>query len=104
MGVKIVFACRALSEASGWYRQNQELKRKSTLLLGASLTDVVDIGDGDTDQNELEGLRDSIKVLSGQNARLQTELNEAKLSEFEATEQVVNLTQVITGRQLSRYL
>lgn len=86
---------QALSEASGWYRQNQELKRKSTLLLGASLTDVVDIGDGDTDQNELEGLRDSIKELSGQNARLQTELNEAKLSEFEATEQVVNLTQEV---------
>lgn len=55
---------------------------------------MVDIGDGDGDQKELEGLRESVKELSAQNARLQTELNEAKLSEFEATEQVVNLTQV----------
>lgn len=47
--------------------------------------------DGDED---LDSLKSSIAELSAENARLQTELSEAKLSEFEANEQLVNLSQV----------
>lgn len=80
---------RALSEAEQWYKQNQQLKRLS-MAGGAQavLADVVDSGE------DLEALKKSVKDLSASNAKLQTELNEAKLTEFEATEQVINLTQV----------
>lgn len=60
----------------------------STIGGEVALQDVVDSGE------DLEGLKQSIKELSANNARLQSELNEAKLSEFELNEQNINLTQV----------
>lgn len=56
--------------------------------------DVVD--DGVDDSNgDLENLKESVKQLSAEIGQLQSELNAAKLLEFETSEQNANLIQVI---------
>ncbi|KRT80246.1 hypothetical protein AMK59_8627, partial [Oryctes borbonicus] len=82
----------ALNDASNWYRENLKLRRR-TLLLDKDLVDEgVDAGDNGND-HDLENLRESVKQMSDDIARLQSELNAAKLLEFETSEQNVNLTQ-----------
>ncbi|GLH11393.1 Uncharacterized protein GBIM_16177 [Gryllus bimaculatus] len=87
----------------GWYSQNRELKRKSAVLVQkflevspAGVLELADEGDNSNSANkeddELEGLRNTVKGLSEEVARLQTELKTARLQEFEAQEQVINLT------------
>ena len=85
---------RALSDATNWYRENQLLRRR-TLVVDADLVDEgVDAGDNTSSDHDLENLRESVKELSNQVARLQSELNDAKLLEFETSEQNATLTQV----------
>lgn len=93
---------RALTEAEQWYKENKELKRRSMLPnVGAAGKDIVDVVDSGDD---LQALRKTVIELSENNARLQSELNEAKLNEFEANEQAVNLSQVILAINLLSFL
>ncbi|XP_076658601.1 uncharacterized protein LOC143362390 [Halictus rubicundus] len=90
---------KAMQQASQWYRQNRELKRRSQIItqklmqnnaegsLDLELPDEVDSNFEDVDQ-----LRETVRELSKDIARLQTELHSAKLQEFEAQEQVTHLT------------
>ncbi|CAL7946329.1 unnamed protein product [Xylocopa violacea] len=90
---------KAMQQASQWYRQNRELKRRSQVMaqkllqsnpegsLDLELSDEVDSNFEDLDQ-----LRETVKELSKEIARLQTELHSARLQEFEAQEQVTHLT------------
>ncbi|XP_076667847.1 uncharacterized protein LOC143368718 isoform X2 [Andrena cerasifolii] len=90
---------KAMQQASQWYRQNRELKRRSQIIaqkflhtnpegsVDLELSDEVDSNFEDLDQ-----LRETVKELSKEIARLQTELHSARLQEFEAQEQVTHLT------------
>lgn len=81
---------KALDDASQWYRENRLLRRRTMLLD----TDTVDEG---TDENghskDLENLRASVKQLSSEVGQLQSELQAAKLLEFETSEQNASLIQ-----------
>ncbi|KAL6427409.1 hypothetical protein ACFW04_008740 [Cataglyphis niger] len=90
---------KAMQQASQWYRQNRELKRRSQIIaqkflhnnseqLDFDLSDEVD----NQSFEDLDDLRQTVKELSGEVARLQTELHSARLQEFEAQEQVTQLT------------
>ncbi|KAK0183371.1 hypothetical protein PV327_001420 [Microctonus hyperodae] len=87
---------KAMQQASQWYKQNRQLKRRSQVLVqrimdsrpdaladDSYLSDEVDANDSD----DAEELRQTITELSAEVARLQTELNAARLQEFEAQEQ-----------------
>ncbi|XP_008546705.1 shootin-1 isoform X2 [Microplitis demolitor] len=87
---------KAMQQASQWYKQNRQLKRRSQVLVqrildsrpdaladDSYLSDEVDANDAD----DAEELRQTITELSAEVARLQTELNAARLQEFEAQEQ-----------------
>ncbi|KAL1138236.1 hypothetical protein AAG570_009925 [Ranatra chinensis] len=90
---------QAIQRASKWYRQNRELKRKSTALVQKvlqvapeAMIGIDDVTDsGGVDQDEMENLQKSVRELNKEIARLQSELNAAKLQEFEAQEQAVEL-------------
>nr|CAD7430667.1 unnamed protein product [Timema monikensis] len=82
-----------------WYKQNRELKRRSVALtqkfLQVSPSGMVDLVDGcpdSSDGDELDSLRNTIKDMSEEVARLQAELNVARLQEFEAQEHTLSLT------------
>ncbi|XP_046434545.1 shootin-1 isoform X1 [Neodiprion fabricii] len=92
---------RAMQQATQWYKQNRELKRKSQVLAQKFLqvnpegiVDIdIDISDEvDSNSDDTEQLRETVRELSQDVARLQTELNAAKLQEFEAQEQVTLLS------------
>ncbi|XP_034940108.1 shootin-1 [Chelonus insularis] len=87
---------KAMQQASQWYKQNRQLKRRSQVLAqkilesrpdamadDSYLSDEVDANEAD----DAEELRQTISELSAEVARLQTELNSARLQEFEAQEQ-----------------
>ncbi|XP_015597235.1 shootin-1 [Cephus cinctus] len=85
---------KAMQQASQWYKQNRELKRKSQVLTQKFLqvhpegVDDIDISDEvDSNPDDIEELRETVRDLSQDVARLQTELNSARLQEFEAQEQ-----------------
>ncbi|XP_063988740.1 shootin-1 [Diachasmimorpha longicaudata] len=87
---------KAMQQASQWYKQNRQLKRQSLVLTQRilesrpdALADDLCLSD-EVDANEIddaEELRQTITELSAEVARLQTELNAARLQEFEAQEQ-----------------
>uniref|UniRef100_A0A0C9QUA5 SHOT1_0 protein n=1 Tax=Fopius arisanus TaxID=64838 RepID=A0A0C9QUA5_9HYME len=87
---------KAMQQASQWYKQNRQLKRQSLVLTQRilesrpdALADDLCLSD-EVDANEIddaEELRQTITELSAEVARLQTELNSARLQEFEAQEQ-----------------
>lgn len=90
---------RAMQQASQWYRQNRELKRRSQIIaqkfLQANPTGTVELeipDEVDSNYEDLDQLRETVKELSKEIARLQTELHSARLQEFEAQEQVTHLT------------
>lgn len=65
--------------------------------------DVVDDGvDTDDSSNDLENLKESVKQLSAEVGQLQSELNAAKLLEFETSEQNANLIQVSEFRSTNQ--
>lgn len=92
---------KVMQQAGEWYKQNKQLKRRSTALLQALPTKAVEIdftdsrdNDSDTSVNEeVEFLKQTVADLSQQIAALQTELNAAKLQEFEAQEANVSISQ-----------
>ncbi|XP_043256944.1 shootin-1 [Colletes gigas] len=89
---------KAMQQASQWYRQNRELKRRSQIITQKLLensADGLDIevpDEVDSNFEDLDQLRETVKELSKEIARLQTELHSARLQEFEAQEQVTHLT------------
>ncbi|XP_022907757.2 shootin-1-like isoform X2 [Onthophagus taurus] len=82
----------ALSDASNWYRENKVLRRR-TLHLDVDYVDEGVDPDDSSGDHDLENLRESVKQLSVEIGRLQSELNAAKLLEFETIEQNINLSQ-----------
>ncbi|XP_071554176.1 uncharacterized protein [Temnothorax nylanderi] len=90
---------KAMQQASQWYRQNRELKRRSQIMAQKFLHSNpdeslhFDVSDEvDSNFEDLDQLRQTVTELSGEIARLQTELHSARLQEFEAQEQVTQLT------------
>ncbi|CAK9831011.1 hypothetical protein ANTRET_LOCUS8080 [Anthophora retusa] len=90
---------KAMQQASQWYRQNRELKRRSQIitqkLLQSNPEGALDLeisDEVDSNFEDLDQLRETVKELSKEIARLQTELHSARLQEFEAQEQVTHLT------------
>ncbi|XP_017881052.1 shootin-1 [Ceratina calcarata] len=90
---------KAMQQASQWYRQNCELKRRSQIitqkLLQTNPDGAMDFefsDEIDSNFEDLDQLREMVKELSKEIARLQTELHSARLQEFEAQEQVQHLT------------
>ncbi|VVC33452.1 Hypothetical protein CINCED_3A025823 [Cinara cedri] len=90
---------KAMERASQWYKQNRELKRRSSALMQkvksvapSTLDDLTDDTDGTDNDTEMEELLKTIKELTQEVSRLQAELNKIKLQEFEAQEQTVDLT------------
>lgn len=75
-----------MQDASNWYKENKELKRKTMLLMDADTVDEgVDAGEsGDAD---IQNLQKTIKQLSGEVAELQTEVDTLKHIEFITSEQ-----------------
>lgn len=90
---------KALEVASKWYKENKKLKRESIALRSSALPHALDMIKDETDgedtqsQDELDELRKNVQDLSNQVGQLQFELNRARLQEFEAQEQFINLTQ-----------
>ncbi|XP_050435805.1 shootin-1-like [Adelges cooleyi] len=99
---------KAIERASQWYKQNRELKRRSSALMQkvmsvapATLEDLEDDTDGN-DDTEFEELRKTVKELTQEVSRLQAELNKIKLQEFEAQEQTVDLTSELEEERRAR--
>ncbi|VEN40865.1 unnamed protein product [Callosobruchus maculatus] len=85
----------ALKDATQWYKENKELKRKTMLLMDKDAVDEgVDAGDGEsTGDNDIENLNKTIKQLSAEVAELQTEVDQLKQQEFQTTEENVKLSE-----------
>ncbi|CAH2985102.1 unnamed protein product [Chilo suppressalis] len=101
---------KVMQQAGEWYKQNKQLKRRSTVLLQAlpaksldiDLTDSTDTASDASSNEEVEFLKQTVSELSRQIAELQTELSTAKLHEFEAHEANVALAQELeTEREKS---
>ncbi|CAF4839187.1 unnamed protein product [Pieris macdunnoughi] len=91
---------KVMQQAGEWYKQNKQLKRRSTALLLAlpttvdiDITDATDTSSEASSNEEVEFLKRTVSELSEQIAALQTEANAAKLHEFEAHEVNVQLNQ-----------
>ncbi|KAK9880028.1 hypothetical protein WA026_008545 [Henosepilachna vigintioctopunctata] len=83
----------ALQDASQWYKQNKELKRRTLLLLDRDAVDEgVDAGDATPDA-DIENLNRTIKNLSNEVATLQTEVECLKQIEFVTTEENIRLSE-----------
>ncbi|OXU17073.1 hypothetical protein TSAR_014828, partial [Trichomalopsis sarcophagae] len=100
---------KAMQQASQWYRQNRELKRRSQvitqkyLLSNPDALNEFDLPDEvDNHADDVEQLRETVTELSQEVARLQTDLNAARLQEFEAQEQVTLLTAQLEEERLAR--
>lgn len=88
--------CRALKDASQWYKENKELKRKTLLLMDKDAVDEgVDAGENESNADtDIENLNKTIKQLSTEVAELQTELDTIKETEFQTTEENIRLSEV----------
>lgn len=69
------------------------LRRRTMMLDKDTVDEGVDAGESGNDI-DLENLKESVKQLSSEVGHLQSELNAAKLQEFETSEQNANLIQV----------
>lgn len=85
--------CRALKDASHWYKENKELKRRTILCDEDTVDEGVDSGESTSD-SDIENLNKTIKQLSTEVAELQTEVDSLKESEFQAIEQNSKLSEV----------
>ncbi|XP_075221950.1 shootin-1-like isoform X2 [Lycorma delicatula] len=116
---------KAMKRASQWYKENKELKRRSTLLIGKVMqlspdieslqqleqlsgdqTDNTTTGLSNSEQgsDDIEELNKMIQELNKEVARLQAELNAARLQEFEAQEQTVELITALDEERTSKKL
>lgn len=100
---------KAMERASQWYKQNRQLKRRSSALMNkvksvapSTLDDLVDDTDGNDNDTEMEELLKTVKQLTQEVSRLQAELNKIKLQEFEAQEQTVDLTSELEEERRGR--
>jgi len=100
---------RALKDATQWYKENKELKRKT---MHFSDKDTVDEGvdaSEPTNDPDIENLNKTIKQLSTEVAELQTELDSVRQSEFQALEHNIKLSEELesvknTNKNLSSEL
>ncbi|XP_054290161.1 shootin-1-like isoform X1 [Macrosteles quadrilineatus] len=103
---------KAMQRASMWYKENRELKRRSTFLMQRMMqfapegvadlpADDTDSGHG-TDTDDFEELRKTVQDLNQDVARLQAEVNAARLQEFEAQETIMDLTAQLDEERRSR--
>ncbi|CAB3232549.1 unnamed protein product [Arctia plantaginis] len=98
---------KVMQQAGEWYKQNKQLKRRSTALMLAlptkameiDLTDSMDTASDTSSNEEVEFLKQTVADLSQQIASLQTELNQAKLHEFEAHEANVAIGQELEAEK-----
>ncbi|KAJ8709894.1 hypothetical protein PYW08_009898 [Mythimna loreyi] len=98
---------KVMQQAGEWYKQNKQLKRRSTVLMQAlpakaveiDLTDSIDTASDTSSNEEVEFLKQTVSELSRQIAALQTELNAAKLQEFEAQEANVAIAQELEAEK-----
>ncbi|KAF4533162.1 hypothetical protein B566_EDAN001704 [Ephemera danica] len=104
---------KAMQKATDWYKQNRALKRQSAILvqkfLQVSPDSIMELNEenstpvaSDKDDDELDDLRRSVKELSSEAARLQVELNTARLEEFEAQEELVDLISKYESEKCAR--
>lgn len=101
---------KVMQQAGEWYKQNKQLKRRSTVLMQAlpvppvdiDLTDTTDTASDTSSNEEVEFLKQTVTELSRQIASLQTDLNTAKLQEFEAHEANVALSQEVETEKEKR--
>ncbi|XP_026316631.1 actin cytoskeleton-regulatory complex protein PAN1-like isoform X2 [Hyposmocoma kahamanoa] len=96
---------KVMQQAGEWYKQNKQLKRRSTVLLSqlparADIElDCTDTASDTSSNEEVEFLKQQIAELTQQVASLQTEANAAKLHEFEAHEINVTTTQELESER-----
>ncbi|KAI5693773.1 hypothetical protein M8J75_005544 [Diaphorina citri] len=106
---------KAMDRATRWYKENKELKRKSSVLIQRvkqevphlhHLEDELDssagAGSGDDQDSEIQELRNTISDLTREVSRLQSSLSTAKQQEFEAQESVVELTASLEQEKRAR--
>ncbi|KAI5715850.1 hypothetical protein M8J77_023666 [Diaphorina citri] len=104
-----------MDRATRWYKENKELKRKSSVLIQRvkqevphlhHLEDELDsstgAGSGDDQDSEIQELRNTISDLTREVSRLQSSLSTAKQQEFEAQESVVELTASLEQEKRAR--
>lgn len=87
-----------MQDASQWYKENKVLRRRTLLIDNDTVDEGVDTDEVSSD-HDLDNLRDSVKALSQEVAQLQTELNSAKLLEFETSEINISLTQELEAEK-----
>lgn len=84
---------RAMKDATQWYKENKQLKRKTLHLTDKDTVDEgVDTGESGNDA-DIENLNKTIKQLSTEVAELQTELDAVRQTEFQALEQQSKLSE-----------
>ncbi|KAL1490841.1 hypothetical protein ABEB36_013466 [Hypothenemus hampei] len=86
---------RAMKDASQWYKENKQLKRKTLLLMTDKDTvdeGVEDSSESTNDADDIENLNKTIKQLSTEVAELQTELDAARQNESQTMEQNAKLS------------
>ncbi|RZC14245.1 shootin-1 [Asbolus verrucosus] len=90
---------KALKDASVWYKENKELKRRTMLLLdGDTVDEGVDAGEAGSDA-DIENLNKTIKQLSSEVAELQTEVDSLKHIEFITSEQNIKLSEELENEK-----
>lgn len=94
--MKFKLFCRALKDASQWYKENKALKRKTLLLMDKDTVDEgVDAGENESNfDTDMENLNKTIKQLSTEVAELKTELETIKQIEFQTSEENIKLSEV----------
>ncbi|XP_050304369.1 shootin-1 [Anthonomus grandis grandis] len=83
---------RALKDATQWYKENKQLKRRTLHLDKDTVDEGVDDGEA-TNDADIENLNRTIKQLSTEVAELQTELDAARQTEFQTLEQNAKISE-----------
>lgn len=98
---------KVMQQAGEWYKENKQLKRRSTALIQAlppraidfDYTDAIDAASDSSSNEEVEFLKSTVAELSAQVAALQTDLQTARLHEFEAHEANVAIGQELEAEK-----
>ncbi|XP_066245816.1 uncharacterized protein PF3D7_1120000-like [Euwallacea similis] len=94
---------RAMKDATHWYKENKQLKRKTLHLADKDTVDEgVDAGESANDA-DIENLNKTIKQLSTEVAELQTEVDSVKQSEFQTLEQNSKLSEELEEVKKENY-
>lgn len=83
---------RALKDATQWYKENKQLKRKTLLLADKDTVDEGVDACESTNDADIENLNKTIKQLSTEVAELQTDLDSVRQSEFQTLEQNIKVS------------